>query len=835
MPNQFIEIPNWNSQENQGAGVAIAELSGLGIKDLVVFQIDNPAKLNQGLYKIGRNLDAEGAVLGGWTGWQTVPNWNSFENQGGDIAIADLTGDGKQDLIVFQIDSPPGLNRGRYKIGRNIDANGVILGGWTPNWIEIPDWNSWENQDGGITVADVTGNGKPDLIIFQIDNSLGLNQGRYKIGFDLDPVSFIANNWTDWVVVPGWFSWENQGAGIAVADLEGSGVLDLIVFQIDDAMQINGSSGQNQAFYKIGKNIGANGVIDDKNWGTWLGAPGWFSWENQGGSIAVTQLGRRQKLVAFMVDSPPGQNAGLYEVVNLDHDPAEQGKWELLPFKSGVLAVHAALLHTGKVLFFAGSGSSKIRFNDPRFGDESQKVYTSVVWNPNVASGTGSPNFSHPPTIRDGTGRPFDFFCGGDSFLSDGRLLSGGGTLAYGPFGGRPPEVNFKGRADVTVFDPQTETWSFVKKMAHGRWYPTLITLSDGRILAATGLNEDANDNKLSLEIYSGVTDTWEFLNFADGFPGLPLYAHLFLLEDGKIFFSGGRMDDALEVNPCVFDLNTNPVQTKPVQDLVDPELRNQSASVLLPPAQVQKVMVMGGGPDGKQDKTYATDKVSIVDLTAANPDYVAAAPMQLPRMHLNAVLLPDRTIFVSGGSLTQESQPLARLQAELYDPEADIWHLMATAQVPRLYHSTALLLPDGRIVAAGSNPDAGTSVIWEQEPPDPKEEMRLEIFSPPYLFKGSRPTISNAPKEWGYAQTITIQSPQAGNILWASLISNGVTTHSFDSGQRLVDLEIVLQGGGNIQVKLTNNPNLAPPGWYMLFLTDNNRIPSVAKWIHLT
>jgi hypothetical protein len=826
MPNQFIEIPNWNSQENQGAGVAIAELSGLGIKDLVVFQIDNPANLNQGLYKIGRNLDAKVAVLGDWTGWQTVPNWDSFENQGGDIAIADLTGDGKQDLIVFQIDSPPGLNRGRYKIGRNIDANGVVLGGWTPNWIEIPDWNSWENQDGGITVADVTGNGKPDLIIFQIDNPPGLNQGRYKIGFDLDPVSFIANNWTDWVVVPGWFSWENQGAGIAVADLEGTGALDLIVFQIDNAMQINGSSGQNQAFYKIGKNIGANGAIDPKNWGTWLGAPNWFSWENQGGSIAVTQLGGRQKLVAFMVDNPPDQNAGLYEVVNLDHDPAEQGKWELLPFKSGVLAVHAALLPTGKVLFFAGSGSSQKRFDSPIFGDESQKVYTSVVWDPTVASGPGSPNFSHPPTIRDGTGRPFDFFCGGDSFLSDGRLLSGGGTLAYDPFKGRP---------DVTVFDPKTESWSFVKKMAHGRWYPTLITLGDGRILATTGLNEDGNDNKLSLEIYSENTDTWQFLNFAGGFPGLPLYAHLFLLQDGKIFFSGGRMDDALEVDPCIFDLNTNPVQTKPVQDLVDPELRNQSASVLLPPAQAQKVMVMGGGPDGKPDKTYATDKVSIVDLKAANPDYVAAAPMQLPRMHLNSVLLPDRTVFVSGGSLTQESQPLARLQAELYDPETDTWHLMATAQVPRLYHSTALLLPDGRVVAAGSNPEAGKSVVWEQDPPDPEEEMRLEIFSPPYLFKGARPAIANAPTEWKYGQTVAIQSPQAGDSLWASLIRNGVTTHSFDSDQRLVDLPIISQVGGVVRVTVTNNPNLAPPGWYMLFLTDNNRIPSVAKWIHLT
>lgn len=823
MPNQFINVPDWTAQENQGAGVAVAALSGPGLKDLIVFQIDSPVGLNQGLYKVGRNLTSIGAILDGWTGWQTVPNWDAVENQGGDIALADLTGNGKQDLMVFQIDNPAALNRGRYKVGRDIDANGAVLGGWSADWIEIPDWNAWENQDGSIAVADLTGNGKLDLIVFQIDNPPGPNRGRYKIGFDLDRVSFNANNWTDWIIVPDWFSWENQGAGIAVADLAGNGLLDLIIFQIDNAMQINGSSGQNQAFYKIGKNIGANGIA--QNWGTWLGAPGWFAWENQGGSIAVTTIGGRPKMAVLMVDNPPGQNAGLYEIVNLDHDPAEQGKWELLPFKSGVLAVHAALLHTGKVLFFAGSGSSQQRFNSPIFGDVNQKIYTSVVWDPTIAPAPGSPNFFHPPTIRDGTGRPFDFFCGGDAFLPDGRLLSGGGTLAYNPF---------RGRADATVFDPATQTWSFVQHMARGRWYPTLITLGDGRVLAATGLDENGNDNKLSLEIYAATTNTWQFLNFAGGFPGLPLYAHIFLLANGTIFFSGGRMDDALEVDPCIFDLTTNPVQTRPIQDLVDPELRNQAASVLLPPAQAQRVMVIGGGPDGKPDKTYATDKVSIVDLTAANPDYVAAAPMQLPRMHLNAVLLPDRTVFVSGGSLTQESQPLARLQAELYDPETDTWQLMATAEVPRLYHSTALLLPDGRVVAAGSNPDAGGSVVWEQEPPDPEEEMRLEIFSPPYLFKGPRPTIEDAPKVWGYGQRLTLRSPQSGNIRWASLISSGVTTHSFDAGQRLVDLNIVGQGGGTMQVDVTNNPNLAPPGWYMLFLTDNNRIPSVARWIQL-
>jgi hypothetical protein len=291
-------------------------------------------------------------------------------------------------------------------------------------------------------------------------------------------------------------------------------------------------------------------------------------------------------------------------------------------------------------------------------------------------------------------------------------------------------------------------------------------------------------------------------------------------------------MDDPLFVQPAVVDLTQDPVPTIPVPDLLDPVLRNQSASVLLPPAQAQRIMICGGGPIGKGDKTHAVDSVSIVDLKQADPKYQAVGRMCLPRLHLNAVLLPDHTVFVSGGSLQQEDEPLARVQAELYDPSTDTWRLMATAAVPRLYHSTAVLLPDGRIVAAGGNPEGGHSVPWV--PPDPDEEMRLEVFSPPYLFRGPRPVIDDVTEEWDYGQMITITSPEAGDIRWVSIIRPGATTHSFDCSQRLVDLDIVSQAGGIIRATITDEPNIAPPGWYMLFIVNNLGVPSIARWIHL-
>jgi hypothetical protein len=312
----------------------------------------------------------------------------------------------------------------------------------------------------------------------------------------------------------------------------------------------------------------------------------------------------------------------------------------------------------------------------------------------------------------------------------------------------------------------------------------------------------------------------------------LPLYAHLFLLADGRVFFDGGHMDDVLLLDPCAIDLAHDPVQIQAVAGLNARDMRNQSASVLLPPAQDQRVMLVGGGPDGKQNKTDAVDNVDIVDFKNPHPVFMAGQPLNLPRLHLNTVLLPDRTVFATGGSLKQEDTPLARLQSEIYDPVKDAWTLTAACTVPRLYHSTALLLPDARVVTAGGNPEGGTHVPWDE---DPQEEMRVEIFSPPYLFRGKRPAIKAAAVEWKYGQQLDIQTADAGNVGFVSLIRHCVTTHSYDTNQRLVDAPIVSQNGGVVRVKVPDNPNLAPTGWYMLFLVNAGGVPSIAQSIHLS
>lgn len=136
------------------------------------------------------------------------------------------------------------------------------------------------------------------------------------------------------------------------------------------------------------------------------------------------------------------------------------------------------------------------------------------------------------------------------------------------------------------------------------------------------------------------------------------------------MFFSGGRTDDGNPQKPCIMELGEGEVTAVAIGGLIDPAARNQSASVLLPLPDQQKVLIIGRAPLG--DNVNATESVNVVDLRDPKPTFVPGAPLGLPRVHLNAVLLPDHTVLVCGGSLQRESEALSRRQAEIYDPDAD-------------------------------------------------------------------------------------------------------------------------------------------------------------------
>ncbi|HYZ07256.1 MAG TPA: galactose oxidase-like domain-containing protein [Pseudonocardiaceae bacterium] len=783
MASDFVAVPEWFSWENQGAGVAVADVDGDGRPDIVVLMADDPVGQNFGHYRVGHGLAADGTVSR-WGPWRQVPDWYGWVNVDVGIAVADIDGDGHLDLLVFVVDAPDGPNSGLYRVGRRLAADGAVTGGWGP-WQRVPDWFAWENQGADIEVADLNGSGRPDLVVVMVDAPPGPNGGYYRVGRDLTADGTVTGGWGPWLQVPDWYGWENQGAGVAVADLDGDGRPELLVFVVDNP------EGQNGGYYTVGWGLDATGRVSD-GWGPWSAVPGWGFWENQGGSASLADLDGtgRPELVVFAIDNPGQRNTGYYRVLDLVTDldtAAAKGVWRLLDFDTQINPVHAALLRTGHVLLFSGSGNDVDRFV--------ARDFRTRVWR-------------YPSSRLDAPSTPIDLFCAGQAFLPDGRMLAAGGTAHYDPF---------SGLRDTLVFDPATRTWTRKPNMAGGRWYPTLLPLADGRLLAVSGFDAGDTVNERP-EIYSDTPPGWSTVRS----PGKwPLYAHLFLLRDGRVFYAGGQWGGNYGVHPSVWNLSSGAITV--VHGLTAPDMRNQAASVLLPPAQDQRVMIAGGGgPEHHHGGAVAGVKdACIVDLTAAAPAYQAIAPMHHARMHLSATLLPDRTVLVSGGSALEENAAVAAREAEIFSPTTRTWTVAAAARVPRLYHSVALLMPDGKVMTAGSNPVRKT------------EELRIEVYWPPYLFRGPRPALTLASNKGSYGGTVTATT-DASTLSTVNLVRPGATTHSFDNEQRLVNLPFT-NAAGRLTLTLPTERSLAPPGWYLVFAVNTRGVPSRGAWLQLS
>ena len=199
---------------------------------------------------------------------------------------------------------------------------------------------------------------------------------------------------------------------------------------------------------------------------------------------------------------------------------------------------------------------------------------------------------------------------------------------------------------------------------------------------------------------------------------------------------------------------------------------------------------------------------------------------MIFPRSYHNLTLLPDGSVMATGGGLMNDpfDQANAVLAAELWSPSTTTWTSMASMAIPRLYHSTALLLPDGRVLSAGGGRFGGGSV---------DDKPNAEIYSPPYLFKGARPTITSAPSLISYNSSIAITTPDAAGIGSVSLLQLGTVTHHFNANQRYLSLLFTTAGNG-LNVQTPANANIAPPGYYMLFIVDMNGVPSVAAILRI-
>jgi len=389
---------------------------------------------------------------------------------------------------------------------------------------------------------------------------------------------------------------------------------------------------------------------------------------------------------------------------------------------------------------------------------------------------------------------PSMVFCSGHTFLSDGRLLVSGGHLD-----------DRRGIRDANIFDPASSSWTPIESMSFARWYPTVTTLSDGTVVALAGTDQKG-DQVTVPELWSG--GAWRQLTGARR--TLPYYPRTFLAPNGLLFYAG-ELKQTAYLDPSgaghwIPVANSNYGQ------------RDYGSAVMYRPGEI---MILGGSdpPDG-----LPTSSAEIIDLNQAQPVWRYTGGLAQPRRQLNATVLPDGQVLATGGTSSSGfSDPAGAVHAaEVWNPITGSWSGLASNQVNRVYHSTSILLPDGRVLHAGSGDGPGLP-----------RELSAEIFSPPYLFRGPRPRLQQVPGRISYAGSFVVTTGDAAAVVRVTLVRLSSVTHAFDESQRFAELSFRRIAGG-LSVDAPATPATAPPGPYLLTLLDDTGVPSISSIISL-
>jgi len=467
------------------------------------------------------------------------------------------------------------------------------------------------------------------------------------------------------------------------------------------------------------------------------------------------------------------------------------GTWTTLDNGSPINPVHVALLHTGNLLVIQGSG------NYP--GND---VFAAAIFYPATGLMSTFPIYA-------------DMFCNGMAILPDGRPLVVGGTLTYDT----SPTNFFTGSPMSALFDPAGGMFTRGPNMADGRWYPTATVLPDGTVMAISGLGIDGTMNG-TVEIYDPATNRWN--PAGDAFEDVQFFPRQHVLPNGKVFEAGWNPDTQM------WDPATH-VWT-PVATTNFGKDRQYGTSVLLPLSPADgykaKVIIMGGGPEAQPSHIPGTATTETIDFSVPRPAWQWGPKMSAARIEMNATLLPNGKVLISGGSAVDEDVKTSALGAEMYDPATNSFSPAGTMAYARLYHSNTILLPDATVLSLGGNPIRGDY------------EGHIENYKPPYLFGPGgvplpRPVIAQSPRAIRYGATFTLTTLAAANIERVVMMRPGAVTHSFDMEQRLVELTFKASGD-TLQITPPPNANLAPPGYYMIFILDKAGVPSIAKFVHM-
>jgi hypothetical protein len=478
---------------------------------------------------------------------------------------------------------------------------------------------------------------------------------------------------------------------------------------------------------------------------------------------------------AFLLGSQLLFTNGTHVNAAFQADPSVVGQWSA-PIDLGVVTIHTHLLPTGKVLFWT-------RQQD-EFGDALGYAWT-YVFDPATNSFLAYP-FNSTTNL----------FCSGHSFLPDGRLLVTGGH--QGQDGVGEPHTN--------IFDFNTNSWSRAQDMNAGRWYPTNCALGNGETVVVSGNINGSQGNNTLPQVFQS-DNTWRSLYGAQ--QGLQLYPWMLLAPNGRVFNAGPD-----QFTRYLATSGSGAWYGGPTSNF---GYRDYGSSVMYDDG---KVLITGGGTP--------TNTTEVINISRETPAWRYVGSMTYARRQMNATLLPDGQVLAiggtSGGGFTNAIGSV--FAAEMWNPSSEAWTTLASMSERRLYHSTAILLPDGRVLIGGGGYPASSN--------GDSNHTTIEYYSPPYLFKGARPSITSAPSSVGGGQQFFVGTPDGAGISKVTLVRLSSVTHAFNQNQRINILSF-RQTSGGLNVTAPGSGTLCPPGHYMLFLVNSNGVPSVASIIQIT
>lgn len=476
-----------------------------------------------------------------------------------------------------------------------------------------------------------------------------------------------------------------------------------------------------------------------------------------------------------------------------DKRPIAVGKWgEKMDWP--IIPIHSVLLPSGKLFTFGSD----------RNGLQGAQLFYDI-WDP----AQGGQVFAHetlPNTLET------DIFCAAPILFPYGKdvIIAGGD-------GRIPPYMN-KGIRDTTILKTDNQTLARGPYMVNARWYATATALPNGEIFVSGGT--DPNGTIPTPEVYSPEKQGWRSLfgatssEIVDGDESKWFYPRNFVAPDGRIFGMTG--------NKMYYIDTKDRGSVEIVQDLPSISRSYTSSAVMYQPG---KILQMGGTFSGNI-AARTSDGVIDVDINGDRPSIKKLNPMAFERAWHQATVLPNGEVLVTGGSARENQLIDPAFTAELWNPTTQKFRPLVASPIARLYHSTAILLPDATVFVGGGGA------------PGPLVNTNAEIYYPPYLFdedgnEAPRPSIGIGTSREDYDHRSNYSFAGASIPTRIVLVKTGAVTHSFDFEQRFIPLNFTVQGN-TVNVRMPKNANLAPPGHYLLFMLNAAGVPSVAKIISL-